>query len=331
MCSKLGVCCCLFSIIGVFITVVALVIMVVYMVVPTHTDIQPVYGEIVYSPFTGINRFAINRLEVEFVKQDDSHRHELTICHSECPLKTETNILTLSDICGAGRRYVNCFAIMNEDSYGSFDPRDYSEYMLKNSKVTFRLLEPNITGPVHVCVTIDPDRCEKAVYSTNTTELELNHVCHQMIPFNETNNYTGSFVARADGYYCTVWLLQNTDQGINYETELRRQIYNMTDFKSTQSECKTFKVLESSKITYNLRSYPRLGQLDTCAVFQIKATNGDYFGSNFTVTTKELKVLSNGTAIGLTTLVGIVILICIILLVVTCGIACHERVARSPY
>ena len=277
-----------------------LAVLVWYAKIQPPVDTQQVYSEIVYSPFSIINHWLFGGVKVQINGTDWQYPHQLTLCQMECPLKIRTKSLTFSGVCRMSRT-INCFALFTDDVSSPADAQYVSEYMLKNSSVTFRINRS--TKIRELCITADnKDTCQKIVRE-NLSQTELRQLCLAVISFDISNNYTQTFMAPNDGYYCAVWLLNGMDQLINYTTISSIKTYNLTDFDL----CETLP--QDTIVTQTLSGPPTQ---NLCAVLKVDSRSG-VFGTNITVVTSAVKVLSDATSVAL--IVVDIFLIIVLLLV----------------
>ena len=296
---------------------------VLYLRFSPSYHIQPVYNDIVYSPFLGIDPILFNRIEVSVSVDDDDFNYAVSVCQIECPVMTRNKSFAVNPSCNTGRTTVNCYAKVNPDSLGTTEARDNSEYMLKNSQVLIKIMESNaMSESVNVCVTVDKDKCYQVFMSKNSSTSELKNVCHELMTFNETNNFTATFVAHVDSYFCFVWILKDKHQWINYTTNSIIQMYNISDFNSSQS-CRVFPVPKIKQFTYSFH-IGRKPWNRVCAVIQATKANGYYFGPNITITSGELKRLAQGSAKAGSAVMGLLIITCFVVSVIFCLCACRN-------
>ena len=151
---------------------------VLYLRFSPSYHIQPVYNDIVYSPFLGIDPILFNRIEVSVSVDDDDFNYTVSVCQIECPVMTRNKSFAVNPSCNTRRTTVNCYAKVNPDSLGTTEAQDNNKYMLKNSQVTIKIMESNaMSESVNVCVTVDKDKCYQVFMSKNSSTSELKNVC----------------------------------------------------------------------------------------------------------------------------------------------------------
>lgn len=195
---------------------------------PILNQTQPVYGDVVYSPFSKLdNRY--NHIEVA-LHYNSANKFNLTICQASCPLKTHIEKLVYNGSCPLERQQYNCYAkLSKEDIEPDSHPQCFSKFILKNSKIRFNITELNETQSVQLCITTNIEQCGHVFWPGNLTQLKLQRTCVKLITFNKTNHFTQTFVAPDDSYYCAVWLLQ-ADQWLYYTVNSTIETYNITDY-----------------------------------------------------------------------------------------------------
>ena len=302
-----------------------------YLTSPLPEHNQTVNFDITYSPFLDVVPFLFENIMVEVYGASDGFPYELTICQPECPLMTQTDFLTVTGDCWNGRSTINCYARVNRYSSMVTEAQFISTYMLRNSMVTFRINAPNVVPePVHLCITNTSNKCTQVFsdQSGNLTRTALNQPCYEVLSCDETNNYTQTFVAHDDGYYCAVWLLNSKDQQIHYTTNSVIQKYNITGFNSSKSKCEMYNVNgQSYKTNYDLVGSP---MQNLCPVIQLKRRQeNSNFGMSMIIKTTAVKRLSDPASIALIGVCGVVIIITIILAILCIIVCCRVCGCRS--
>ena len=286
----------------------ALAVLVWYAKIPSPVDTQQVYHDIVYSPFPSINQWLFSGVEVQVNENGGLYPHKVTLCQKECPLKTQTKSLAFCGVCRTTRT-VNCFALVTNQVSSDADAQYVSEYMLKNSNMTFRIDgSSNIQELIHLCITTDKDTCQKVV-RTKLSQVEMQHNCKQVIPFDKSYNYTQTFVTPNDSYYCAVWLLNGINQWLNYTSISSIETYNLTDFNNL---CETLP--QTSIVTHALSGPPTQ---NLCTVLKVERTR-DLFGSNITVITSAVKTLTHTASIVLIA-IDVCLIIVLLLVIAICA------------
>lgn len=270
-------------------------------------DTQQVYHDIVYTPFPNINHWLFSSVEVQVNEGNGQASHKLTLCQKECPLKTQIKSLTFSGVCWTSRT-VNCFALFTDQVSSTADAQYVSEYMLKNSTVTFTVIDGSskVQEPIYLCITMDKDTCQKVV-RTNLSQVEMRQICFRVIQFDKSYNYTQTFVTPDDGYYCAVWLLNGIGRRLNYASISSIETYNLTDFNL----CETLP--QTSIVTHTLGGPPTQ---DLCTVLSVESMSA-LFGSNITVVTSAVKTLTDTTSIVLI-VVDVCLVIVLLLVIAIC-------------
>lgn len=316
-------CCIGLNLFLIIVLLLVFVVFILYARAPVLHHTQPIYGpqDVVYSPFSDINQFLFNRIKatIRVDQTEDLSHYSLTICQATCPLKIQTKHLVSSGACLKSRYVANCYAKLNEelDHYSGTDAQYFSEYMLKNSSITFRITATNIAPePVQLCITTDKDSC----YQVFRSQPVVHQVCQQLLTLNETNHYMQTFTVGGNSYYCAVWRLGNSDQWINYTTNSSLYIYNATDFYSPRW-CETFQ--NHAQVTFTLRGRPSLAP-NTCIIMQ---ENSKKLYNNVTIVTTTIKPLGNVASIALGVFAGLFILISCVILTICCLVCVVHRLS----
>ena len=267
---------------------------------PVIHQTQPVYGNVIYSPLA-INYFLYARVgaTVYVGSKGDLNLYNLTICQTKCSLKTQTKYFNVSNgACSTNRPLSNCFAQLDDvmHEYHGTDAQFFSKYLLRNSKITFRIIESNLKSEhVQLCVTTDKEACFQASIGNSG-------LCHKTVTLSKANNYTQTFTAYDDSYYCAVWLLENTHQWINYSTNSSIQVFNMSDIYSPH-QCESFQKL--SYISFPLCGRPKWVWETVCIVME-ENSNSRYFDT-FTIVSTADKRLSNHISVSISVFSGFVL------------------------
>ena len=268
------------------VSLVAFVVFAISGAFPVERQTQSVYGNLVYSPLA-INHFvyASVGVSVRIDIKEDLNNYNLTICQTECSLKTRTKYYNVSNgSCPTDRPLSNCFAQLDElmHDYPGADEQSFSIYLLKGSKITFRITELNTDSEdVQLCITTEKSACYKAFASIGNSDM----LCHKLVTFNKANNYTQTFLADDDSYYCAVWLLESNDYWINYSTNSSIQVFNMSDFYSPH-QCQSFQ--KHPNIIFTLRGRPKWETV--CIVME---ENSNSLHDNITMVSTTDKRLSD--------------------------------------
>ena len=306
------------------VAVISFGIFVAYRISQFPEDNQNVNFDIVYSTFSDITPFLYKNIMVDVHGDHDGFLYELTICQPQCPLKTQTEFLTLDGDCWIGRSTINCYARVNHYSSQTTEAQFITTHMLKNSMVTFRINASNVVlEPVKLCVTNTSNKCAQVFQnpSGNLTQMALNQLCYEVLTCNETNNYTQTFVTHDDGYYCAVWLLNSKNQQIRYTTDSKIDKYNITSFDSSQAKCKTYNLNGLNfKTNYGLVG----SRQKLCPVIQLKRKEeNSNFGPSMIIKTTAVKRLSDRASMILIIVCVIVITISIVTIItIVCIIVC---------
>ena len=295
---------------------ITLAVLIWYIRIPVPHHSQTVLDNIVYLPFpSGIDQWLFNRVNVQLKEDSAIYPHEVTVCQSECPPKLQMKYYNLGKVwpCHTTRTF-NCFAYVTSE-HSSDDAQNVSVYMLRNSKVTFRITgSSRIPEPVQLCVSANKDSCLDVLQSRNWLQGELHRNCQQVLPFNKTNNYTRTVTFQDDGYFCAVWLLNSFNQWINYTSNLSVKEYNVTEFNSMY-KCETETFPQSYMVPYSLHGFPKR---HLCPVVQVKNGLNFAFGPNITVDTSPVKVLSD------TVSVVLIVLFTLFLVTLTVSFVCSK-------
>ena len=285
---------------------------------PNLDQTQPIYGDIVYSPFSKIN-YRYNRIEAT-LDSESTHKYNLTICQTSCPLKTHTKQLAYNGSCKQDRNRINCHAKFSGDIYNDDFSQCYSKYMVKNSKITFKITESDLSvnRSVQLCITTNIDKCTKIFWPGNLTQLKLQQDCFKLITFDATD-YSGlaqTFITPDDTYYCAIWLLGSLNQWLNYTVNLSIEMYAITDYSYL---CKSYIINHDdrerhSHVTFPL-TYASTPQQTMCIVQHIKITDRSDCNSynGISVNSIALKPLNDTAWIAFIVIVGIIILLFCIL------------------
>ena len=189
----------------------------------------------IYSPFSNINLFYYTLIQGEIYGYSDSS-YNLTVCATSCPLMKVTALpLEMKGECKKSRYYSNCY--VNLLGYHGIYSQDFSQYIIADSNVTLTITYSSQIEPVQLCITTDNDTCSQ-IFMRNLTD------CPKLLDFNRANNYSQTFTARVDSYYCAVWLIKQSNQSINYTASL-----NLVSYQLPPTECKNF---YNDKFTLNL-------------------------------------------------------------------------------
>ena len=218
----------------------AVTLLLVYTMKPSdHFREQLIYRyrrePFIYSPFSNINLFYYTSIQGKIYGVSDSS-YNLTVCATSCPLMKVTALpLEVKGECKKSRGYRNCY--VNLLGYHGLYSQDFSQYMIADSNVTFTITYSSQVEPVQLCITTDNDTCSQ-IFMRSLTD------CPKLLYFNQTNNYSQTFTAHVDGYYCAVWLIKQSNQSINYTASL-----NLASYQLPPAECKN---IYSSKFHLNL-------------------------------------------------------------------------------
>ena len=276
---------------------------------PVLHQTQPIYGNVVYLPFE-ISAFknifyAHIGATVHVDKLDDLDYYNLTICQTECSRKTQTKHFGVSNgACRTNRPKKSCFAQLDESmhSYTGTDPQFFSIYLLRNSKITFRVTNSNTSFEhVQLCMTTDKETCDQAFLKGNPA------LCHELMTFSKANDYTQTFIARNDSYYCAMWLLESRDQWIHYSTNATVQVFNMSDFYSPRL-CESFQ--KNTNIIFTLRDQLKLENV--CIIME---ENSKYHFDNITIVSRAYNRLNNHISIPVSVFSGLLAILLSLLLV----------------
>ena len=254
----------------------------------TLSQTQPIYGPepITYSPFSHINSLHYKTIKSTiYVNQnEDLGNYNLTICKESCPLKMVTLHSQVSGVCSKDRSFHNCYINFLGYQDAGVNSQYYSQYMLTNSKVTF-----TITGlsqaeqPVQLCFTIDKDTCSQIFFRMSTGVTD----CQEVLQFNKINNYTQTFSAQKDSYYCAVWILAGS-QSINYTLNSSLESY---DIQTPHSRCENYR--KNKEVTFDLGDRWHSVAIQQHKVCILVQENGKNLYRNITVVTKAVHSLDN--------------------------------------
>ena len=270
---------------------------------------QPVYGDVIYSPFSGID-YRYNKIEVtlDYGSESSNNKYNLTICQAQCPLRTHTKQLVYNGSCINHRSQINCYAKLSEEDFEPDSyPQCFSEYMMKNSKVTLKITELNLNFSVQLCVTTNKDKCGHVFQSGNLTQPEY---CLELKTFNKTNHLTQTFTVPYNSNYCAVWLLGSSDQWLSYTVNSSIEMYNMTDY--SPHTCKSF-YEGPSQINFPLCPHT------TCIVLQQNIVNrwDPLTCDSITVNSTAFVPLGDVAWIAFSVIMGLVVTFCMILSIVS--------------
>ena len=248
---------------------------------------QPVYGPqpITYSPFPHIDSLYYKKIESHiYVDQTkDLDNYNLTICRASCPLKVVTSHSQVKGICPKDRFYHNCYVNLLGYQDPGLNSQYYSRYMLTHSKVTFTITNLSQAEPVQLCITTDKGTCGQIFTKTSTGVTD----CQEVLAFNKVNNYTDTFTAHKDSYYCAVWILTGS-QSINYIINSTLRSY---DIQTPHSKCANYR--KSEKVTFDLgdrRDGIATQHHEVCILVQ---ENGKELYNNITIVTTAVNSLDN--------------------------------------
>lgn len=198
---------------------------------PVLNQTQPVYGDVIYSPFSNLdNRYNHIEVALGYDRVSESNKFNFTICQASCPLKTHIKKVVYDGSCSIERQQYNCYAkLSDEDTKPDSYARCFSKFMLKNSKIRFNITELNETLSAQLCITTNIEQCRHVFWPGDLTQLELQQSCVKLITFNKTNHFTQTFIAPDDSYYCAVWVLE-ADQWLYYIVSSNIEGYSITDY-----------------------------------------------------------------------------------------------------
>ena len=231
----------------------------------SHT--QPAYGyeRLIYSPFLHVNLFYYISIKGTIHGSTD---YNLTVCVASCPLKVVTSHSLVNGVCPKDRHFSNCYVNLLGYHDPGLKPQFYSQYMLTNSNVTFKITELSKADPVQLCITLDKDTCDK-VFTRNSKPTHAD--CQEVLTgFNQINNYTRTFTAHTDSYYCAVWLL-NESQSINYTANLTVQLYQLPP----SARCKNFYTNDFTLDLWQHRPEVTTHKQDVCILVQENVNHYD--------------------------------------------------------
>lgn len=92
--------------------------------------------------------------------------------------------------------------------------------------------------------------------------------CLEVLDFNQANNYSQTFTAPADSYYCAVWLIKEANHSINYTINLE-----VISYQSPISGCKNFNTSDFTLDLWSHRSKVATQYQDVCIFVQNNAVN----------------------------------------------------------
>ena len=272
----------------------------------------------VYSPFSSsINRFYYTSVRGVIHGDGDDYTYNITMCATSCPLKVMSPELplVLEGGCPKDRAFANCYVRILDyeypDDISPIDSLYYSRYMLKNSKMTLSILfEPSHMEPVRLCITTDNVTCNKVFYN--------NMECPEVLDFNQANNYSQTFTAPADSYYCAIWLIKEANHSINYTTTLEIVSYQ----SPTSGLCKNF---NTSNFTLDLRFHrPKIATRyqDVCLFVQNNAANQ---GSTILLISVIARWFQNLASV----LIGMIFIILMIIMAAIFLFNCYKYMKRK--
>ena len=318
---KLAVCCVLFPIIMSG----AVISLFVYATKSSNlSSKQLIYGyrrgPFVYSPFSYFDLFYYTSIQGE-ICGNNGDNYNLTVCATLCPLKVMTSSSQIKGGCNDDRFFNNCYVDFLGYKGDGINSQYFSQYMLTNSNMTFKITNLSQAEPVQLCVTTDNKTCGQIFLGSSMD-------CPEVLDFNQTNNYSQTFTAHVDSYYCAVWLIKQSNYSINYAASL-----NVVSYQLPPAECKNF---YSNKFTLNLwHRYHRLKvaathKRDVCILVQENVIYQDTTTLSITLVASSFKNLAFifGVIIGI---IIIIIIIVIIVTVVCYKYTCNKLVKPSSY
>lgn len=290
-------------------------------IAPDRHQTQPVYGNIVYSPFSNINH-RYNRIEATLNYSESKNSYNLTICQATCPLKTHTKQLVHNGSCNA-RRHTNCHTTFSDgDNHRNYDPaRCFTKFMGKNSRVTFNITGLNATESVQLCIAANIEKCDSIFWPGEQQLLDLQQDCVELKTFNLTSNdFVQTFVAPYDSYYCAIWLLGSTHQWLNYTVNSSIELYDITDY--SPHLCRSYIIINHENrphVTFPLYANK---QQTMCIVQQstVELWNS-YSCDSISINSIALKPLKDAFWIAFSVVMGL--LFCIVIIIIIIVILCH--------
>ena len=310
-------CCCVNGVI--LISMIAAMVFSFYYAAKSSSDLshlQPIYGyrpnPFIYSPFSSsINLFYYTSVRGVIHGDSAGYTYNVTLCSTSCPLVTSKSQSSVVGECPMLRYYNNCYVRLLNHNIRRTDSQYYSRYMLKNSKMTLIIFEQSHVKPVQLCITNDNVTCDQ-VFSSNNNAGSLME-CPQVLDFNQTNNYSQTFTAPADSYYCAVWLIEEANHSINYTIELEVISYQ----SPTSGQCKNFNINDFTLElqSHRLKVVPRYQ--DVCIFVQNNAINQGSATLSMSVTASWFQNLAFVFGI-------IVILLFIISMIVIAAVFCFN-------
>jgi hypothetical protein len=259
---------------GIFLfVVIAVVALSFYFVAKSSSDLtclQHIYAyrpkPFSYSPFSSsINLFHYTKVKGVIHADSDNYAYNVTMCVTSCPLKVVTSELQLLEGgCPNNRFYRHCYVRLQiSDDASRTDSQYYSRYMLKNSKVTFKIstLKQSHMDLVQLCVTTNNVTCDRVFYN-------ISMECLEVLSFNQANNYSQTFTTPEDSYYCALWLVNEANHSINYTTTLE-----VVSYQLPTSGCKNFNTSDFVLDLWSHRSKIATRYQDVCILTQNNAIN----------------------------------------------------------
>ena len=273
---------------------------------PDHLEqTQSIYGNIVYSPFSKFNiDHRYNHIEATLDYSEPRNNYNLTICQATCPLKTHTKQLVYNGTCKV-RSHTNCrVKFSNSNTHPDYDfSQCFVIYMVKNSKVSFKITDLNVTESVHLCITAKIEKCDSIFWPGGQKQSELKRACVKLETYNLTNHdVIETFTVPYDSYYCAIWLLGSSDQWINYTVTASIQTYNITDYSPHLCRSYVSNYEQHSHVTFPLHSSSQ----QTMCILQQNTVELLYPNCyNTTINSIALKPLNNGIWIAFSVIMGL--------------------------
>ena len=281
---------------------------------PSLNQTQPVYGNVIYSPFSKLD-YRYNHIEValHYESISLSNKFNLTICQAPCPLKTNTKQFVYNGSCPIDRSQYNCYAkLSKEDIEPDSSPECFSKFIVKNSKIKFSITELNETESlsVQLCITTNKDHCKYVFWPGPNTHLNLQQICLRMITFNKSNHFTQTFTAPDDSYYCAVWVLER-DQWLYYTVNSIIEAYNITDY--SPHLCESHNVNHPSHVTFPLHSSNPMKT--ACIILQQNTVErwDRTTCDNIVINSTAFKPLTTAAWVTFSVFVGLILMSCILI------------------